>query len=195
MTELASINVPKNDVLTFLKNKRPSASFVCIHNYTNKDGDEYDVQVITNLDYERIVKASLTKLETINSVTVDNKLYTEGDDDFDTAYEEVKTSLEKSSKGENEVGIAREAYFDHIAKGVKVHLENGAIYITGKQHKKFMIKEGIHKEVKSKLKTKIKNTIRKQLPVSEWKTYKLVNNFNSLAMEGVVFDGSVDLYE
>lgn len=187
--------IPKEEVIDFFKNNRNSASFVGIMDYTAKDGEVSDRELIINVDYRRILKESLEKLNTIKEVETDEGIFGVGDELFDTARGELKISFEKSLVGENEHGNAINEAFVQIAKNIKIHKETNVFYIDGKLFNKKVKKSGEKKEVKSRLKTKIKDAIRNQLPVSEWRRFRLKDNYSKLAINKRIIEKNGLYYE
>lgn len=164
---------PTKETIDFFKDLSASAMFMSIHSYQNSQKELSNITIITHLDYKRIVQESLEKLNEITSVKVGDKVYTVSDPEFQKAYGELWVSLEKSLVGENEKGNAINEHYINISKNVKMHKETGELYIDGKILKKNIIEKGEYREVKSRLNTLIKNAIRKELPVSQWKRYKI----------------------
>ena len=184
----------KSNVRQFFEEKRPSASFVSVWGYRSSKGELSNVQLILNIDYSRVLRESLEVLSTINLVKTDEGEFHSGDELFDTAKAELADSFEKSLAGENEKSDWMDEAFEKVSKNVKIHKESGTVHVSGKKFGKEVLEKGEYKEVKSRTKTKIKNAMRNQLPVSEWRQYKLKDNFQYLGIEGekLAFD---DLYE
>ena len=192
---VASFKIPKAEAVSFLKNKRPCASFIAVNGYRAKTtGELSDFQVIMNVDYERILNESLTTLKGINSVVVEDKIYSSRDEVFKKAKEEIELSIRRSLDEDNELGQKRAEHFIPISKGVKIARKDGKIYLTGIRHRKHIRQVGEYKEVKSAEKTKVKKAIENQLPKSKYRTFVLDDNFESIALETERFTES-DFYE
>jgi len=191
---MSIVNIPKQEAIQFFKDKRPSASFVSILGYRNTQGEVSNVEIITNINYERILEESIQKMLSIVGAETDEGIYKQGDQEFDEAWSEIRESLMKSLAGENERGQKLAEAFTPISKNVRLHDESQTIHLSGKKFKKTILREGTYKEVKSKTKTKIKNAIKEQLPVSEWRNYKLGDNFDSINIETETLTNN-DLYK
>ena len=179
-----------NNVLNFLKNKGNSASFVAFNGYVDRHGEKSNQEIITNIDYGRILRESLEKLNQINKVETDEGVFYTDDDIFNTAKSEIIESLVKSIAGENERGNALAQFFTPISKNVKIHNETGIVHISGVAFKKTVIEVGNKKPTKSRTKTKIKNAIRDQLPISKYRDFSLnpeKQNLDNIAIAGEVF--------
>lgn len=186
--------IPRKEAIQFFKKMRLSASFVSILGYTSSKGEVSNVEIITHVDYERILKESVYKMDKIVKVKTDEGTYGKGSKEFDEAWSELRESFMKSLAKENERGQKLAEAFTSISKNVKLHIETNTIHLSGKKFRKTIVKKGEYKEVKSRLKTKIKNEIKNQLPVSEWRNYRLGDNFESIAVETENLTNK-DLYE
>ena len=197
-TPTTKLTIPREEALTFLRNKRTCASFVSINGYTNSKGEVSDQQIVVNIDYNRVLIDSLNKLKSINFVEVEIageiKTLRKGDKDFDDTKNKIELSLRRSLDNDNEQGHALAQAYDVISKGVKIHKETNEIHIYGRKLKKRVLTEGEYKEIKSRPSTLIRNAIEKQLPKSNWRQFRLANNFDSIAIESEILNPD-DLYE
>lgn len=171
-------------------------------------GDATVRVVLKRADYPALIAASLAELQAINSTTVD------GDPALVAqAIAELADSFRKSLDGEavsTSAHVYAPAYFNgEIIPGAKVYVGEGnaddprapvpgTLYLQGIALSSKVLVPAPNGPVpapKSSPVVAIKNAIRKTLPISRWKQYRLLPNDNLIEGSTVVADGRTFRYD
>ena len=158
--------------------KIQGVSFISF-NYTAKEsGEKSKVTVIVGASTENLYNKDVDYLTSLLPT-------------LDGIRKEVGTELLDSRKESLEKGIGNNSRYTksdtyvHLENlpGVKVHKEDGTLYITGLVHHKEVLEKGTYKTVNSSDRTIEKNKIRKELPSSRFREYVL-KNIQSVRLNG-----------
>lgn len=155
------------------------AKFVSVLYTAKESGEVAKFTLLLGSHYGRLLKASLK--------TVKNK--TVATDIQRTAKEEVVASLCQSILS-FETDTINPDYtnadtYETITTGVKVHKENGTIYLSGVVVHKTVIVTGTFKAVNSKPLTIEKNKLKKNTPISKWRQFIVSpENVHTIKMGG-----------
>jgi hypothetical protein len=172
------------------------AKFVGIKGYENTQGEVSNQTVIVNVTYENILKKDLNKLKEFNLNSLENKFNIE---DIKKGYDELISSLEKRLSDEktkeellangDKTMIASQGQkdaYDNLGNGLRINKETKELYLYGLVVHKTIEKAIEYKEVKSRLNTIIKNTIKKTCKLRNEKFRNfLVGNMDELNVNGL----------
>jgi len=176
-------------------------SFVAVRNYENSSSELSNQTFLVGFDYGKMLLNDLQTLKELNFDAITEK-YSDNKEIVLKAYNELLTSLEKRTADEKTKqlllnqndstmnrSLAQSDAYINISKGLKAKAdENGllSLYIFGLCVKKTVLKQGLYKEVKSQLKTIIKNEISKlaNLRESKYKQFKL-GSTETLSLQGI----------
>ena len=148
--------------------------------YTAKESGEIArFVVLLGTNYGRLLAASLKKVELVKTAT----------DLAAEAKQEVIASLTQSivafeTETANPDYTCAETY-QQITSGVKLHKENGTVYVSGIVISRKVINAGVHKVVNSKPLTVEKNRIKKGTAIAKWRQFILgAENMDTVRMGG-----------
>ena len=140
-------------------------SYAGITEYINSAGEVSNYNVIINTSYENSVNKDIDRLK--NATMQDMKAIAhQGHFKLDMvtfAINKLLTSFEnnKDDKTRSNQSEAQKLTYYHITKSIKLHLNNGMLYIHAKKHKKNVLVKGEYKTVNSRELTLCQNAIRK----------------------------------
>lgn len=147
-------------------------SFVGVRNYRNKKANELSNQTfLVGADYQEMLKKDLEDLQKFDLACMGNypqaevlKGYNELIDSLVKRLSDDKTKAALLAAGDKTIkaSVAQQEAFVHVGKGLKVGVESKDLYLYGMCVKKTVLEKGEYKEVKSQLKTIIKNEITKK---------------------------------
>jgi hypothetical protein len=172
------------------------AKFVGLKGYENTQGEVSNQTVIVNISYENVLKKDLQKLKEFNLNSLENKFNIE---DIKKGYNELISSLEKRLSDEkikeellangDKTMIASQGQkdaYDNLGNGLRINKETKELYLYGLVVHKTVEKQGEYKEVKSRLNTIIKNTIKKTCKLRNEKFRNfVVGNVEELNINGL----------
>lgn len=162
-----------------LSGKCQFASFV----YTAKSsGEKARFTFALGAKYLNLLEASILEMETRQKPTQPLELQA-----FENVLAGLKKSFEAHSKGEQSEDYTKKGQYLHIAPNLQLNLNDGTLEISGKLHAKAVLEPGIHKVVNSRPLTIAQDKIKKELPVSQWRS--LAIDFG--AMETAKINGDV----
>jgi hypothetical protein len=168
------IDLLKNAV----KNSPTGVSLVSIRSYTNKSGEISNNRINIGASYEKAVEKDIEFLKNLDVTTIEGRK-----SDVITLEKNRIALIEAFIKpNENRSNGQKEAYI-HICKGLKVHIETGAIYIYGLRVAKEVLVQGEYKSVKSSSDTIAKNELRKLLKSGKFTQY-VINEIESVKANG-----------
>ena len=175
----------QNFVNEFRKLEGKGARFIGF-NYTNKEGELSKRVVNVGVSYENMLKKDLEILKTVSYTP--SPLYTKAD--WDLAKAELKKSLENSLDPAvtNARSEAQKDAYIWIADGLRWHIDNKELHITGASHSKTVIVAGTYKTVNSRAKTIAKNDIKKNLKSDKYRTFVIKNLSGTLKINGDTID-------
>jgi hypothetical protein len=147
--------------------------------------------LILNSSYRNLLVNSIEKLSALDKVDFE-LIQKDCGVDFATmeiARLEVLASLQKSltafDAGEQSEDYTKRGQYAAIAPNLKMNLNDNTFEVSGLSHSKVVLETGEYKEVKSKPVTIAKNSIRKWLPISKFRTFAVdVESFASMRMNG-----------
>jgi hypothetical protein len=152
---------------TALSNSRNGITFVAINGYTNASGEVSNNLINVGVSYDRMKQKDINFLEVLDTNILKFK------SDL-TLIEQARIELiESLRKPDTTKSNGQKNAYTHIIDGIKVHNENGKIYIYGYRENKTIIKEGTYKETKSSVLTLAKNELRSLLKTNKFKMFIL----------------------
>lgn len=140
-------------------------SFVSIKGYTNQQGEVADHVFNIGADYNKAKEADIKFLQELD--------LTKGQWNSDmVTMAQAKADLIKSLTKADEVRSQAQAdAYTHICKGVKVHNQNGCLYVYGNRVNKVIHKQGEYKSVNSRPLTIAKDELRKLLKTGKFRQF------------------------
>ena len=163
------------------------AKFVGIDGYVNKSGEVSNQVINCNVSIENAKKADLVTLLSFPASKLNEIAEQVGatKEQALTALEELVTSAKKNLTKERTVASqAQTDAYTQLGKGVKFHNETGDLYVTGFAVSKKVLVEGEYKKVKSNPKTLVKKEINKTLKMYKFRSFRLSNVGNNIAITG-----------
>lgn len=156
-----------NTVIPVIFNQlRQSSSLVSIRGYQNKSGEQSNFGLVFHIDYTKALMKSLQILLKHQSNTV---IQSDAKQELlSSIYDALNNNTQ--SKSAHAYDLIVDAEGKQI-NGVKYN--NGAIHLFGFIVKKEVIIEGNYHEVNSKPLTIEKNKLRKLIPISKFRQFKL----------------------
>ncbi len=153
--------------------------------YTNAEGETAKRVINIGVSYENMLKKDIALLPSLAHIA--SPLYSETD--WNDAKAELAESLRKSLAGESTPRSEgqHDAYLP-IAVGLRWHIGNSELHITGVSHSKEILVAGTYKTVNSKPKTLAKNAIKKSLRSNEYRTFKVTNLSGELKVNGEIIE-------
>lgn len=184
-----------NNVATIVACKTINGtSFVGVRNYKNSQGEVSNQTFLVGISYANLLK---NDLETLKAFDIKPLIKKYDKDVVTTAYDELLTSLIKRTASELEKEVLRASNdstikrsdaqtdaYETVAKGLKAKDDN--LYIYGLCVKKTVIEAIEYPKKNSRLKTIVKNEIKKQAGLREtkYKQFKL-GNLEELNIQGL----------
>ncbi|NIQ16489.1 MAG: hypothetical protein GTO02_19475 [Candidatus Dadabacteria bacterium] len=167
-----------NDFLSqFPQIPNGGVSFVNICNYTNKQGEVECALINVGVSYENAKKKDVEYLADLDVSTLGSDLPT-------SLLEEARQALLGAIISPNKKrSEAQKNAYTHVTNGVKVHNENGQLYIFGMKVRKTTIVEGEYKEDTRRPLTKAKDAIRKTMKSTQYRQF-IVPNFDTVSVKG-----------
>ncbi len=172
-----------------------------IEGYTNTHGEKSRLVVDISVDYMDVVRASLEKLENIDPADIVVKTGIELGVCVN-ALNKVRASLENTiqngaGNNENYTHSAENREdgvptYESVVHGIKLHTESGNLHVQGLLVSKQIITPGEYPVVNSRALTIAQNAIKKELPISNWRQYKLAEDGN---FEAIMSNGKTILKE
>jgi hypothetical protein len=164
------------------KNKKGS-EFVGIRNYMNQKGEVSNQTLNVGID---VLKAKQKDLKALQNLSISElkKIADANKIDLkiaESALSELLMSELKNVSTEKELRTkasqAQADTYTYINKGMKIHNETGALYVSGFVVSKTVIVEGEYKTVNSADKTIMKNLIKKHLnfKMNSFRSFSFVN--------------------
>jgi hypothetical protein len=159
--------------------------------YTNKQGETSRYVIQTNTSYENALKKDLVLVPTLEYVETEKF----DKETFETAKDEVVKSLKMSlgkldetmtkteiEQHQNRSNGQKDAYIS-IAPNVKYNVENMEVHIFAKKVSKKVLVEGVYPIVNSRAKTIAKDSIRKQMKSTQYRTF-IITNVETVKVNG-----------
>lgn len=164
-----------------LSNITKSSTFLSIKDYTNKNLETSDYQILFNIKYSTLLKNSI---EQLNALTFSTNLE-------NLAKQEILTSLNKSltNKKIDDVPSHFTTIKDqdgNIVKGITLCNKTNNLHISGRFLNKHVKKQGSYPEVNSSEFTLVKKGILKNLPCSKYRSFILNDkNCHSISVDKI----------
>ncbi len=170
------------------------AKFVSLKGYTNKQSEVSNQTIVTNINYENLLKRDARKLKDFNPnsmVKFDTNLVY---DVYLEMAQNLKMLMDKELKKKalaegNSTAIRSKAQTDaytSLGNGLRVHNKNKQLYLYGLVISKHTIKEGIYNEVEHDEKTLIRKAITKSCKLRSEKFRNfIIGNINEITISGV----------
>ena len=194
------MNIDLNQLKTIIKAKTiKGTSFVGVRNYVNSKGEVSNQTFVVGINYANLLKNDLETLSNFDVSPIIAKYPTERLTVI-KAYNELLTSLVKRTATEEEKDKLRakndltikqsdaqkDAYI-HLGKGLRAKDEN--LYISGLMVKKTVLVSIEYPTSNSRIKTIIKNDIKKsaQLKELKYKNFKL-GSTETLKIQGATIE-------
>ena len=195
MTTLTnSITKTLNNVATLVACKTINGtSFVGVRGYENSKEEISNQTFLVGINYGKLLE---NDLKTLKAFDIKPLIKKHGKEIVTKAYTELLNSLIKRTASEFEKAILREANdstikrsdaqsdaYENVAKGLKT--KDGSLYIFGLCIKKTVLVEGNYPTTNSRLKTIVKNEIKKAAGFKEtkFKQFKL-GSLETLNIQG-----------
>ena len=154
-------------------------TFFGIKNYTNSYGEVSNVVINIGASFDNAKKKDIVYLESLDVNTIINS-------DIDkTLLEQARTALLQSlvNPNENRSNAQIDAY-TRINNAIKVHNENGTIYIFGFSVNKEVLVEGVYPIVNSRPLTIAKQAIQKGMKSTKYRMYKVETQPENITLSG-----------
>jgi len=142
-------------------------SFIGV-DYTSKESGEVSRMVILiGASYKSVVERSLAQLEEVEVKTV---LEIQAKAELVASFKNTLTNMEKGLEND---AYTKKGMYVSICKGIKVLEHDESFEVCGLVMSKKVLVEGTHKVVNSRPLTIIKNNLKKDLPISKYRTLAL----------------------
>ena len=172
----------EDNIKNLIKNIKDNGCKFISFEYTNAQEEKARYTLQTGFDYLETVKKSLLELET------------ESADDQTTfqAIEALKESFTKTINNQQDKYTKEGMYHSfefngETIKGLKIDMQSGKIYLNGLVQSKTILEEGKEKK-RSISKNPViarKNEIKKSLPVSKFREFKIdINSLSKAKING-----------
>lgn len=167
------------------------AKFIGLNEYKNSKNEISNQVINININVDNAKRADLVTLLAFPANQL-NEIATKvgaSKEDALKGFEELVTSAKKNLSEDSEDRTAQskaqsDAY-THLGKGLKFHNDTGVLYITGFAHSKAVLVKGEpYKAVNSAKKTLVKDAINKTLKMAKYRTWKISNIGENIAMTG-----------
>lgn len=157
-------------------------SFVSV-TYVNQQNEKHQTLFNVGVDYEKAKQKDIEYLKELDVSSLNSSIDVEL---LEEARVKLLESFQNPSKNRSE-GI-KNAY-THLGTGLKMHNENGTLFVYGMKVKKTVLEEGDKKEDTRKPLTKAKDEIKKHLKTSQYRQYEIGRSFQySLKGDTIVFE-------
>lgn len=174
-------------------------SFVGVRNQRSQKTNELSNQTfVVGADYGNILANDLKKLQNFDLACMSHhpqaeviKAYGEMVESHVKRLSDDKTKAELLAAGDKTIkaSVAQTDAYEPIGNGLKIHKETNNLYLYGLCVKKTVLEKGEYKEVKSALKTIIKNEITKKANLSAGKFREvIVGNVKEIQIQGITID-------
>jgi len=163
--------------------------------YTNKQGETSRYVIQTNTSYETSLKKDLALVPTLEYVETEKF----DKETFETAKAEIVKSLKMSlgnldetmskieiEQHQNRSNGQKDAYIS-IAPNVKYNVENMNVHIFAKKHQKTVLVEGVYPVVNSRAKTIAKDSIKKHMKSTQYRTF-IISNVETMKVNGDIIE-------
>lgn len=157
--------------------------FAALTYLSKSAGEVARYTVNLGFSYHNAVLKSVTELEILmNEISDKTSL------EYQAAVEvmeSLKKTLTAHAEGTQNDDYTKKGQYIPIANGLNLNTTDNTIQLFGLLKSKVTLKEGVHKEVKSKPLTLAKNKIRKQLTISKFREFALdTTNVGSVRVNG-----------
>lgn len=156
-----------NKIVEQLSELKPNATFLTLRNYTNNNGEVSDFSLVFNISYKTALEKSLEMIEEYEPTSEIEK---KAKDQLINSYTNSLVKIEHNATCPEGEEILQDGY-TQLAKGVKLHIESGAIHLYGLLNSKKVHTPGEYKSVKSSELTLTKKRLSKDLPVSKFRAF------------------------
>jgi hypothetical protein len=166
---------------------RSGNTFLTLHRYCNAHGEISDFSIAFHVSYESALKTSIKQLDAM-------KLKTPLDIQ---AREELLASFEGSLEKLQITPMEElEDAYEHLAKGCKLHRDNGELHLYGLQVWKRVLQAGVYPKQNKRALTIAKDKLRAQTRCGKWRQFKIVpGQVEHIAVEGCKFDAPSSIDE
>lgn len=134
-----------------------------------------NVEINLNVDYGDLLKESSQKLKQVGDDKIRsvaskyNVAVPVVEEQLDTVRKQIDGRIERYEPQSNDPDDG----YVYLGSNTKIKTETGDIYFTGITERENTIIQAEYKPSNKRLKTKIKDEFRKELPLNDLKTYKL----------------------
>jgi hypothetical protein len=164
----------KEQFIREIKKLNPSSTFLTIKKYQSESGEIADYNLLFNVRYDSLLESSITTLEHYAAKTPDEvKAKMELIDSFSSSLKKLE-----GSKGDEIVSPEFMQFTNNgkNIKGIKMHTESGALYLSGLVINKRSHKEGNQTNTNSSSFSLVKNQLREKCPVSKFRQFKITSD-------------------
>jgi hypothetical protein len=154
-------------------------SFVGVTYISKESGEVSRMVLLLGADYKTLVEKSSKQLE---EKEVRTSLEIQAKQELIASF---KNTLQNMALGKENDRYTKKGMYIHICKGIKVLENDESFEVCGLVMSKKVLVKGEHKVVNSKPLTVIKNTLKKDLPISKYRTLSLdVGHLDSIRVGG-----------
>lgn len=178
------------DLVNFFAQLKPSSTFLQIRDYLGATNEVAHFNLIFNFSYENALKKSI---DLLNAKTVSTKLEKEAKKELLESYQKSLDNIsnEDTTKSKEDGYVSFKDAEGNPIKGIKMNKETKDLYLYGLLTDKVILKKGSLKEKNSSEKTKIKEELKKDLPVNKFRQFKLSQDkFSSILIQKKEISGS-----
>jgi hypothetical protein len=163
---------------------RTSSTFLTLKGYRAESGEIADYNIVFHMSYKNALLRSLAVLESIvPSDALEAQAKKELTESFMTSLDKIETTPIE------EIDDAYRRFTDsdgQYIKGVKLHEETNTLHLYGLVVQKKVLMPGVYKKVNSKPLTIAKDKLRRQLPVSKFRQFKITpDQVDSVSVENL----------
>lgn len=163
---------------------RTSSTFLTLKGYRAESGEIADFNIVFHMSYKNALLRSLAVLESIvPSDALEAQAKKELTESFMTSLDKIETTPIE------EIDDAYRRFTDsdgQYIKGVKLHEETNTLHLYGLVVQKKVLMPGVYKKVNSKPLTIAKDKLRRQLPVSKFRQFKITpDQVDSVSVENL----------
>ena len=167
--------------------------FVSIRHYENKNNEISNYLFNCGVSYKKLLEEDLVIMSFLspNDFDLNEQEMTVAEQ----AYNELINSLRKNTSDNIDdhttMSKAMLNTFEYVAPNIKKHIETGDLYITGLLIKKTVIQAGQYPTRNSRLKTIVKNKMKKIFKTSKYRTF-ILKNVDTIRLNGkeIIIDRS-----
>jgi hypothetical protein len=162
--------------------QRKGSTFVGIRQYTAKGtGEEANHTILAGYSYDNAKQHDLAIVQSADAEALATQV-NQPVELVQQALAEIEKSLTKPDKARSE---AQANAYTHVGNGLKIHNDNGDLYVHGLTVSKKILKAGEYPTVNSKPITICKNKVKKALGLRTDKIRTYIFNNGTFAMRGV----------